>query len=259
MKHAFFRPEVLTATEHTAASMPAAPISWRVLGGFIALATAMLVAFVTTAGYARKETAPGALISTAGLIRVSARRDGVVTDLKVRDGEQVAAGQTLFTIETEQGLASGGTLGTALLAGLDDQTRLIRDQIAAEPARVANETVRSTASIQSVRAQHEAIAAQRELQAQRVRAAEERRQTLVELYQKGNATKVSLQDQEGLLLVNRQSLADLDRQLARTDRELEQAQLQREQLPVHGACRSCASAWRTGNGIGRRSPPGGRR
>jgi membrane fusion protein len=232
LKHAFFRPEAATATEHTAASMPAAPLSWRVVGAFIAAATAVLLAFIATAGYARKETASGALVSTAGLVRVAARREGFVTELKVREGEQVLAGQALFTIESEQGLSNGRTLGEAQLASLDDQVRLIRDQIAAEPARVANDIMRSTATIQSVLAQHEAVAAQRQLQSERVKAAQERRQALMELYQKGSATKVSLQDQESLLLVNRQSIADLDRRMAGIDKDLEQAQLQRDQLPV---------------------------
>jgi membrane fusion protein len=227
-----FRSQVLANSEHTAASMPAAPLSWRILGTFLAVATSISVAFIATAGYARKETASGALISTAGLVRVSARRDGVVTDLKVRQADRVSSGQALFTIDSGQGLPGGGTVSAALIESLDAQIRLIKEQIALDPARVANEIVRLDASIQSVKTQRQAVLAQRELQVQQVQVATERRQTLADLYQRGNGTKVMLQEQEAVLLVSRQNLADLDRQLAALDKDLDQTQLQREQLPV---------------------------
>ena len=212
--------------------MPAAPLSWRIVGAFLTVSIGLAAAFVASAGYARKETASGALISTAGLVRVSARRDGVITDLKVREGDRVAPSQALFTIDSQQGLEGGGTVSAMLMASLDGQIRLIKDQIASDPARVANESVRLDATIQSVRAQRQAVLAQRELQAQQVQAATERRQALADLYQRGNGTKVALLEQESTLLVSRQNMADLDRQIATIDKDLEQAQLQREQLPA---------------------------
>jgi membrane fusion protein len=91
--------------------------------------------------------------------------------------------------------------------------------------------MRLDASIQSIKTQLDAVAVQRDIQVQRIAAAEERRQTLVELYQKGNGTKIALLEQEEVLLAARQALADLDRQQAVIGRDLEEAQLQREQLP----------------------------
>lgn len=234
MKPSLFRQEAMTAaaTGALSASVPVAPMSWRVLGGFLVASAAALVVFISTAEYARKETATGALVAAEGVVRISAGREGVLTGLKVKEGDRVEAGQALFTIGFQNGLEEGGSLYANLIQTIDAQIRLLKEQIEADPARVANEIVRLDASIQSVKAQRDAITAQRQLQAERVAAAEERRQTLLELYQKGNATKVALQEQEGILLVSRQSLAELDRQLAAIDRELEQAQLQREQLPV---------------------------
>jgi membrane fusion protein len=193
---------------------------------------AATIVFISTAGYARKETARGALISTAGTVRVFARSGGTVKGLVVKEGDQVEAGEALFTIDSQQGLEEGGTLAAALLRSLDAQIQLIGQQIDAEPKRIANEIVRLDATIESVKAQQRAIDAQRALQAERIDAAEERRRGLAQLYQKGSVTKVTLQEQEGIHLASRQSLADLDRQLAATERELEQSRLQREQLPV---------------------------
>lgn len=229
-----FRPQAVAAAtgEASAASLPVAPIEWRLLGGFLVLATALIVLFVATAEYARKETASGSLVAAAGVARVTARRDGIVVDLKVREGDRVEAGQALFTISSQQGLEGGGTLDTAVIASLDAQTRLLTEQIEADPARVANEIVRLDASIETVKSQRDALSAQRRLQADRVRVVEERRQAVFQLYEKGNATRAALQELDEALLSRRQSLADIDRQFAAMERELEQARLQREQLPV---------------------------
>jgi membrane fusion protein len=234
VSHPFFRPQALKAAagEASAVSIPVAPLSWHLLGGFLVAATLALVVFAASASYARKETAVGFLGAADGIVRVSAGRAGVVNGLEVKEGDHVEAGQALFTIGLQSGLEGGGSLYTNLIQSLDAQALLLREQIDADPARFANEIVRLDASIRSVRAQRDAIAAQRNLQAERVNAAGERRRTLQELFQNGNGTKVALQDQESTLLASRQSLAELDGQLAAIERELEQAQLQRDQLPV---------------------------
>ena len=92
VKESFFRKEVLPGTDKTAASIPVAPISWTMLGVALVVATTALLIFLVTAGYARKETASGTLISTAGVVRVSARSGGVVTGLVIREGDHVQAG-----------------------------------------------------------------------------------------------------------------------------------------------------------------------
>jgi membrane fusion protein len=163
LKYTFFRPEAADAAtaESSAASVPVAPISWQMLGGTLVLATAAIVLFITTAEYARKETAPGALVATGGTIRVSAGREGVVSGLIVKEGDHVEAGQGLFTIGAQNGLEGGGSLYASLIQSIDAQIKLLKGQIEADPARVANEIVRLDASIESVKAQREAIVAQR--------------------------------------------------------------------------------------------------
>ena len=92
--------------------------------------------FLGTAEYARKETAGGALVAAGGAVRISALRGGVITDLMVKEGDRVAAGQPLFTVASRQGLEAGGTLDSAVLASLETQIAVLKEQIAADPARV---------------------------------------------------------------------------------------------------------------------------
>jgi membrane fusion protein len=229
-----FRPQAVQAATASGSvpSIPTAPISWQLLGAFLVGSITALAVFLATAEYARKETATGSLVAAGGIVRVSAGREGVVSDLKVKEGDHVEAGQALLTVSSRSGLESGGTLYADLIRSIDAQIRLLKEQIEADPARVANEVTRLDASIRSVKAQRNAIISQKDLQAERVKAAEERRQILFQLYERGNGTKAALQEQEIALIVSRQNLADLDRQLVGIERELEQAQLQREQLPV---------------------------
>nr|WP_281433498.1 HlyD family efflux transporter periplasmic adaptor subunit [Microvirga splendida] len=197
--------------------------------------TATVVGFLGTAEYARKETASGALVAAGGAVRIAAMRGGVVSDLKVRDGDRVEAGQPLFTVASAQGLEAGGTLDGAILASLETQVRVLRDQIAADPARTANEVLRLDAAIAAVAAERAALAAQRRLMAERIRVTEERRDAVAGLAQQGHTTRAALQEQDEALLARRQALAELDRELAAAEKELGQTELQREQLPVQQA------------------------
>jgi membrane fusion protein len=221
--------------EHSSVSLPVAPLSWKLLGGFVLACVAVVVFFLGTAEYARKETAGGSLVAAGGAVRVSALRGGVVTELKVKEGDRVAAGQPLFTIASRQGLEAGGTLDAAILAALDTQTQVLRDQIAADPARMANEIRRLDATIASVTAERDALMAQRRLMAERVQVTEERRTTIARLNEQGHTTRAALQEQDEALLSRRQILAEIDRDLAAAEKELGQTELQREQLPVQQA------------------------
>ena len=232
-----FRPQAVTAAsgEHSSVSLPVAPMSWQVLGGFILACVALVVVFLGTAEYARKETAGGALVAAGGAVRVGALRGGVVTELRVKEGDRVVSGQPLFTVASRQGLEAGGTLDAAVLASLDTQIQVLKEQIAADPERVANEVRRLDAAIVSVAAERDALGAQRRLMAERVQVTEDRRGTVARLTQQGHSTRTALQEQDEALLARRQALAEIDRDLAAADKELGQTQLQREQLPVQQA------------------------
>nr|WP_246408279.1 HlyD family efflux transporter periplasmic adaptor subunit [Microvirga lupini] len=232
-----FRPKAVVAAtgEHSSVSLPVAPLSWRLLGGFILACVAVVVFFLGTAEYARKETAGGSLVAAGGAVRVSALRGGVVTELKVKEGDRVTAGQPLFTVASRQGLEVGGTLDAAVLASLDTQIQVLKDQIAADPARMDNEIRRLDSAIASVTAERDALAAQRTLMIERIRVTEERRHTIARLNEQGHTTRAALQEQDEVLLARRQNMAEIDRELAEAEKNLSQTQLQREQLPVQQA------------------------
>jgi len=244
LTQSLFRSQALEAATSTAAagSPPITPFSWHLLGGFITVIVGLVLVFVATAEYSRKETAVGSLVASGGAVRVAAMRGGVVADLKVAEGDRVGAGQPLFTVSSQQQLEAGGTLDRAVLASLETQVAVLKEQIASDPDRVAMERHRLDTAIASVQAEREALLAQREIMAARVQAAAERQRTFAGLVERGSVTRTALQELEEALLSRRQSLADLDRQVAAIEKELGQVQLQREQLPVQQAER--LAGWR---------------
>ncbi len=57
--------------------------------------------------YERRERVPGYLMPTAGLVRVVPPRVGVITSVKVADGDEVVEGQPLFSVSALRAAAGG--------------------------------------------------------------------------------------------------------------------------------------------------------
>jgi hemolysin D len=92
-----------------AAMVVAATISVLVVGGII------LSCFTYTTIYAQ---APGMVLATAGTKVIESREQGVVASINVRDGQRVAAGDILVTLDSTNALAR-----QALVAGKMADTR----------------------------------------------------------------------------------------------------------------------------------------
>lgn len=90
-----FRKEAVThATRRLAGEVVlASSVPSRALTGPMILVVAGGLTFGSTASYARKETVVGWLTPQAGLIRLAARQDEIVSHVYVKEGRSVSAGQ----------------------------------------------------------------------------------------------------------------------------------------------------------------------
>jgi membrane fusion protein len=227
-----FRKQALAAatSETPVTALPPAPVSWRILTSFLALMAAISVAFVTAAGYARKETAVGALAPLTGAVQIVPVRAGVVASLLVKEGDRVEAGQVLLTLDSQQTLEDGGTLEASLIDALDRQAKLLRDQIAAEDQKASAEDARLASLIKGTETELVALRMERSLQVERIALASEQLETLRGLRKGGYVAKTDLRLQEEIWLSQRQSLVALDRQIAASEGDLAQARNQRDQI-----------------------------
>src|SRR3954469_13673729 len=175
-----FRKQALAAatSETPVMALPPAPVSWRILTSLLALMGAISVVFVTAAGYARKETAVGALAPITGAVQIVPVRPGIVAQLPLREGDRVEAGQVLLIVDSRQTLEDGGTLEASLTDALARQTKLLREQIAAEDRKASAEDARLASLIKGTETELVALRAERALQVERIALAAERLEIL---------------------------------------------------------------------------------
>ncbi len=90
----------------------------------------VLIIWLTTSTFTRKETVFGWLAPPDGVVRVYPQSQGVIKTLHVKEGEQVAVGDILLTITGDRELAGGEQLNTQLLNEYNRQSELVAEQIA---------------------------------------------------------------------------------------------------------------------------------
>lgn len=100
---------------------------------FAALVVIALALALALGSYTRKARVPGWLVPVQGQVRVFAPRAGVAAMLRVREGEQVEAGQVLLSLSTDEQSAAYGATGERAAQALQAQHESLR----AEEARNA--------------------------------------------------------------------------------------------------------------------------
>lgn len=101
-----------------------------------------LVWLACTTLYTERVQVPGYLVPDAGIVRLRAPRSGVVTDVRVRQGQWVAAGEPLVRIESERRIDDATTQSAARARNLQQRTEEIATQHALSETRMARELAR---------------------------------------------------------------------------------------------------------------------
>ena len=190
-----FRPEAVRAASAQQFGQPIAllPWSWWALTGFFLAFTLAAVTFLATATFPRKESATGVLRYALGELRVTPPRAGIVRSIAVRDGQDVAAGDVLAYVATEQRLAAGDAYDARVLAAVAReremlearlkalnlseplQAQALRERIAGVVQQLSELQADRTGRAARSRLAAESLAAAETLAAQGVYSAEQRR------------------------------------------------------------------------------------
>jgi membrane fusion protein len=234
MTHTLFRPLPEGPTLEGVSLRRPGP---AVLTAFLAVSIAVAGAYAATASYARKQTASGVLVPSAGIARVNAPRAGVITALYVANGSSVVAGAPLFMLDSRQDLADGGTLDGRVGEALDRQAALLRGQVADETLRAGQERRQLDDHLISLQAERRAVASQKAILEARAKTAQARFDAVADLRRRGLITETEYRNREDAWLVLRQEQAALDQHLAGLDDETRQAESRRLQLPADSADR----------------------
>ena len=124
---ALFRPEAVRAASTRQFGRPVAlmPLSWWALTGFFLAVALAAAAFLATATFPRKETAAGVLRHSLGELRVTPPRAGIVRSIAVREGQEVAEGDVLAYVTTEQRLDAGDAYDARVLAAVAREREML--------------------------------------------------------------------------------------------------------------------------------------
>ncbi len=214
------------------------PLSTKLLVWFVAAVSALIVVFLCVAHYARKETVPGYLTPASGTAKIFATTQGVVTEVHVKEGDEVREGQPLLTIGTAQIAADGQDVNASMLATLSLQRDLLLQQIAAAERRTGSERERLGALVQSLGSEIAQSNAQIATQGERIQLSEGLVSSASRLVTKGYMSEVEFKRRQEGVLEQRQNLNSMNRQLSDLLSKLTETRYTLEQLPTVMAERS---------------------
>ncbi|HWL73628.1 MAG TPA: HlyD family efflux transporter periplasmic adaptor subunit, partial [Burkholderiaceae bacterium] len=196
---------------------------------------AFILVFISIAQYARKETVTGYLTPTFGTAKIFVPQQGFVKEVHVKEGQEVAEGDSLLTVVTSQITANGDDVNATVLAVLTQQRDVVERQIAAEERRTASEHDRLASTIKGVEGETAQLEDQRNIQNERLQLSESFVSTGATLIAKGALPAVELKRREQAALEQRQNLASLDQQITARRTQLTDARHTLEQLPTVAA------------------------
>jgi membrane fusion protein len=208
------------------------PLSTKIMTWFITTVVAVVLAFLFLGHYARKETVVGYLTPVAGTSKVFIAQQGTITEIYVKEGQEIEKGQPLLAVETSQIAANGQDVNTTMLDTLESQRNLLTNQIAAEQERTKSEQERLTALIGGLETQISQLQAQIELQNEQIRVSDILVSSVAGLRAKGHISEPEFRQRELAALEQKQKLNSLNQQLAARHNQLTETRYALHQLPT---------------------------
>jgi membrane fusion protein len=205
---------------------PAASLT-SLLVGFVAAS----LGFLLTCDYARKETASGFLSPTVGVARVFPPRAGRVVSVHVVEGQEVAAGAPLITVQVGGTNDRGGDVDEAVLQSLAQQRRALTEQTAQEETRAEAESRRLGDRIDGLSMEIGELQREWKTQDMRTKLAEEQVSAVRELVKRGFISVVEFQRRQDNYLAQHQSEASLAEQIIAKQGEMSQQRHVLAELP----------------------------
>jgi membrane fusion protein len=230
---ALFRREVLEFQQHTrqwGRVVPLQPLPIRLAIWLVAITIAVVIAFLFLAQYARKETALGYLVPSAGSARIFAQQQGTVSAVYVAQGQQVEQGQPVLAVATDQTAIGGEDVYATILATLTQQKQSLVGQIANEVRHTASERERLTAQISGLEAELAHLAAEQDVQRLRINLFEKMVSSGAQLAAKGLISELDQRRREDAVLEQRRALIALGEQTTARQGRLTNVRFNLEQL-----------------------------
>lgn len=200
-----------------------------------ALIAIILIAavWVVFGEYARTEQARGILVTTEPSAKILATRAGVITDLKVSEGDRVEKGSIIAIINLESRNSDGIAGAATVLGTLDTRKDLSRQQIAIMETRAIGEKSRLNKQIVSTSNQIKDVEAQIGFQRDIVESNQKLFEKIEVVVARGFVSQVDYEARRQNLLSSKQALSRLEQQLISLEGEIGRARSEISQIALN--------------------------
>jgi len=233
MTESLFRKEVLAVrqTRWLGGISLAQPFSLWLFAGLAVFAAAAVIAFAVIGDYTRRTRVTGQLIPTAGVANVLSPGTGILSQVRVEEGQVVRAGEVLAVLAKPRATLLSGDTGSAMQRELAQRRQGISDGYASQRRQLATQGVGLAAQADSVRGELAQIERELVTRRQQQALAEQSLERYRSLREKRYVTDLQLQQQQTVALNELAAVQALQRQSIAARRVLAQLDQAARELP----------------------------
>lgn len=186
-------------------------ISHRLLVAFFCAISVAIIAFFIFFTTARKAETSGVLLPSEGLIRVRPGQSGIVTQVRVKEGQKVKSGDVLFVLSNERNIGTLQSAESTISALLQNRRDSYRDELLQASQQSSQRLAAAQKRATTLREEGARLESQLVLQRSRVMLVTQAFQRFKKLHATNYISAAQLEEKEGELLDQRQRLAELER------------------------------------------------
>ncbi|NNF41102.1 MAG: HlyD family efflux transporter periplasmic adaptor subunit [Woeseiaceae bacterium] len=232
-----FRRQAINALSARPFGRPIAvmPRPWRWLTFLLVAFATLVVLFLSTAEYSRKESVRGWLVARDGVARITHPAAAVIDSIATSSGDIVQAGDPVIYLSQERFLRDGRSSVDEVIIELDKQLAAIdrRIELLQTETTIAKESIDT--ELRGLGRQRKVLVGQIAAQGRRLDDASRRLTLLSAALTRGAITDRELSRERDEEVTLRQAQSRLQRELLALDREREQLLTRARSLPVEAA------------------------
>lgn len=188
------------------------PASFRNFVMGISVVMLLIVSFLFWGTYVKRERVQGYLVPEKGVVRIYSQQHGIITSIKVLEGDNVNKGDSLLTFKAEKHSLDGQQIDKKILAELQRNRAYLTEQIRSQSSLVASKVDAQKISIQSSKRESETINEQIKVGEERIELLSRSMDKYKQLYSDGSVTVQDYEEKLSVLLDARERYAALKRQ-----------------------------------------------
>lgn len=196
------------------------PLSFTFLTLFAVALASIVCAFLVWGSYTKHSTISGQLVPNTGLIKVYAPQSGIIIEKRVKEGQQIKAGDVLYVLSSERQSSTQGATQAAISSQVEQRQASLRDELQKTRQLQLEERSGLDNKIASLTNELAKLANQIAGQHDRVSLAEETLQRYQGLLQQDYISKEQFQQKQEDLLDQKNRQQSLERDRISVGREL---------------------------------------